>query len=269
MTANLHEALRAACADVGIVYKDVPADGRFHETDVEDDPRGRGDGRIKVFADGAGGIVCNWKGETRPFFSDDGRKLSEAERRERDRKRQDAIRLAAEEEARRHAESATKAAAIWQAATPAPDDHAYLLKKGIKAHGARMHGGSLVIPMRSGAEVHSLQFVGADGDKRFLAGGRVAGCYYSIGTTRGAAALCITEGFATGATIHEATGYPVAVAFNAGNLEPVAKALRAKLPDLRLILCADDDAATSGNPGLTKATVAAFQHSGIRSLEFT
>ena len=75
-----------------IVYRDVPADGRIHETDVEDDSRGRGDGRIKLFADGAGGIVCNWKGETRPFFADDGRKLSEAERRERARKRQSSVR---------------------------------------------------------------------------------------------------------------------------------------------------------------------------------
>ncbi|MBL0168493.1 MAG: toprim domain-containing protein, partial [Propionivibrio sp.] len=63
--------------------------------------------------------------------------------------------------------------------------------------------------------------------------------------------------FATGASIHEATGYPVAVAFNAGNLEPVAKALRAKFPDLRLIVCADDDVGTAGNPGMTKATAAA------------
>ena len=44
---------------------------------------------------------------------------------------------------------------------------------------------------------------------------------------------------------------------NAGNLEPVARALRAKLPDLRLILCADDDAATDGNPGLNRAREAA------------
>ncbi len=79
---NLHDALRSACADVGILCRDVPADGRWYETDVEGDRRGRGDGRIKLFPDGEGGIVCNWKGETRPFFADDGRKPSDAERRE-------------------------------------------------------------------------------------------------------------------------------------------------------------------------------------------
>jgi putative DNA primase/helicase len=69
--------------------------------------------------------------------------------------------------------------------------------------------------------------------------------------------LCIAEGFATAATIHEVTGYPVAVAFTAGNLELVAQGLHRKFPDLQLIICADDDTATAGNPGLTKAKSAA------------
>ena len=120
-----------------------------------------------------------------------------------------------------------------------------------------------MVPMRTNRELHSLQYIGADGDKRFLTGGRVTGCYFSIGSMKDAAALCIAEGFATGASIHEATGRPVAVAFNAGNLLPVAKALRAKHPDLSLIICADDDAGTGGNPGLTKATEAAQEVSGL------
>lgn len=70
--------------------------------------------------------------------------------------------------------------------------------------------------------------------------------------------MCIVEGFATGATIHQATGYPVAVAFNAGNLELVAQAIRHKLPALPLIICADDDAGTEGNPGIAKANLAAL-----------
>lgn len=66
MNVSLHDALRAACAEVGIVYRDVPADGRWYETDVDGDRRGLGNARIKLFPDGAGGIVCNWKGESRP-----------------------------------------------------------------------------------------------------------------------------------------------------------------------------------------------------------
>jgi AAA domain/Toprim domain len=111
--------------------------------------------------------------------------------------------------------------------------------------------------MLDGGELHCLQFIGPDGEKRFLAGGRVTGCYFSIGAVKGSHTLCIAEGYATAATIYEATGYPVAVAFNAGNLEPVARSLRAKFPDTTLIICSDDDVATDGNPGLTKATAAA------------
>jgi putative DNA primase/helicase len=69
--------------------------------------------------------------------------------------------------------------------------------------------------------------------------------------------LYIAEGYATGASIHEATGYAVAVAFNAGNMVAVARTMRSKFPNLRLILCADDDTGTPGNPGLVKAREAA------------
>ncbi|MGL6080639.1 toprim domain-containing protein [Methyloversatilis discipulorum] len=71
------------------------------------------------------------------------------------------------------------------------------------------------------------------------------------------APLCVAEGLATAATIHEATGWPVAVAFDAGNLETVARELRALHADAMLIVCADDDHATKGNPGRTKAEAAA------------
>jgi phage/plasmid primase-like uncharacterized protein len=51
----------------------------------------------------------------------------------------------------------------------------------------------------------------------------------------------IVEGYATGASIHEATGLPVAVAFHAGNLEPAATALRDAHPDARIIIAGDND----------------------------
>ncbi len=67
----------------------------------------------------------------------------------------------------------------------------------------------------------SMQTIAPDGAKRFTPGGRVRGCYYSIGKPAGV--LVVAEGFATGASIHEATGCAVAVAFNAGNLKAVAE----------------------------------------------
>lgn len=261
VSGTLESALMAACADVGIVYKSVPADGQFHQTDIEGDRHGKGDGRIKIFPDGEGGIVCNWKGESKPFFADDGRSLTDAERRERDRRRQEAIRKAREDDARRQAKAAMNAVEISKASEPATDQHPYLVRKGVKAHGARLYKGALAIPMRDGGAIQSLQFIGEDGVKRFLTDGRTKGCYFSIGKPD--AVLCIAEGFATAASIHEATGYAVAVAFNAGNLEPVAWAMHKRFPALKLIICADDDSGTAGNPGITKATEAARAVGGL------
>ena len=118
-----------------------------------------------------------------------------------------------------------------------------------------------MVPLRdtSGA-LQNLQFINEDGAKRFLKGGRVRGCCFGMGVPAGA--LFIVEGYATGATVHEATGHAVAVAFDAGNLPYVAIGLRAKYPDLRIVLCADNDTHSPGNPGLTKAIEAARRVNG-------
>lgn len=254
-TSQFSEAIRAA----GLTPPEtIEADGklrRFASNGKRGDDAGwyllHGDGiPAGSFGDWRSGLAENWR-------ADIGRTLTPAEEAAH-RARVDTMRREREaEQAKRKVEAQARAEAIWQAASLDPDDHAYLSRKGIKAHGAKLHDGALVIPLRADGVLHSLQFIGADGGKRFLSGGRVAGCYFSIGTTQGAAKLCIAEGFATGATIHEAMGYPVVVAFNAGNLLLVAKAMRAKFPHLSMIVCADDDSATPGNPGLSKATEAA------------
>ena len=73
----------------------------------------------------------------------------------------------------------------------------------------------------------------------------------------------VCEGYATGVSIHEATGHAVAVAFTSGNLEAVALALRAKYPDLKIIVAADDDHLTDRNPGMAKAKAAALAVGGL------
>lgn len=150
---------------------------------------------------------------------------------------------------------ARKAMAIWRSTEEAPADHPYLVKRQIQPSGARLHKGMLAIPMRIGKKLWSIQFIGVDGKKVFMKDGKMSGCYCSIGTTVGAEMICVVEGFATGATIHAATGHPVAVAFNAGNLLAVAKSMRAC--GLPIVICADDDHMTHGNPGVTSAVAAA------------
>jgi putative DNA primase/helicase len=149
-----------------------------------------------------------------------------------------------------------RAGALWAKARPATSEHPYLQAKRVPAYGIRRLGPHLVVPLRDVCGVlHSLQFIAPDGTKRFLTGGRIRGCYFSIGKPNGE--LLLGEGLATCSTLRQATGSAVAVCFNCGNLEPVARALREKFPQLRIIICADNDLATPGNPGLTAGSQAA------------
>lgn len=195
--------------------------------------------------------------------------LSEAERAEREQRRQQEQ----EAEARRRQDAQREASEIWSSSKPAPEDHAYLVRKAVKAHGVRIYSGNraignmscdgaLLVPVRDAVgEVCTLEFISAQGEKRFLPGGRKSGGYFSIG--RHAGAIVIAEGFATGASVHEATGHATAVAFDKGNLRPVALALRGKFPDVRIIIVADDDYETTGNPGMTAAREAAAAVGGL------
>ena len=81
-----------------------------------------------------------------------------------------------------------------------------------------MQGDRLLIPLGDKQDkLWSLQKILPDGEKKFLPGGKVDGCFHLFGKEP-EKNLCVAEGYATAATIHEATGYAVAVAFNAGNL---------------------------------------------------
>ena len=256
---NSHSQFSDAIRATGLEPPDVIEPGKLHRFPGVGKRNGNTAGWCKLFDDGLGGCFGDWSsGFTENWQAKRDKPFSQSERAAFMRRVEEARKHAEAERQQQYADAAAKAESIWNTANTANDDHPYLVRKGIKANGARLHQGALVIPVRSGGELHSLQFIAEDGGKRFLSGGQVTGGYFSIGTIKGAGALCIAEGFATGSTIHQATGYPVAVAFNAGNLEPVAKAMRRKLSGLPIILCADDDADTRGNPGLTKANHAAL-----------
>ena len=203
------------------------------------------------------GAFGSWKtGEQHTWRATTNETATPAERAELQRKLQAAQQARAAEEARVRAEAAARALKLWNGAKPATDDHPYLRAKGVHAYGLRALRDQLMVPARDAdGRLHTLQFIGPDGSKRFLTGGRIAGCYYAIG--RPDDALLLAEGYATAATLHQATGRAVAVCFNCGNLVAVARALRSKFPRLRFVICADNDTGTPGNPGLTAAHQAA------------
>jgi putative DNA primase/helicase len=284
MMHSIRDATEQFSAEIrraGLVSPEtIEADGKLHRF-ASNGKHGDEAGWYVLHGDGiAAGAFGDWRsGISKTWHAERAQPLTEAERETLHEQIEQAKRKAEAERAQAAANAAKRARQIWNSAKPADDSHAYLMRKVIKAHGSRIYrgplalchmplNGCLIVPARgTDGQIYTLEFIhpdSRDGDnKRFQFGGDYTGRYFAIGTTKGAAALCIAEGFATGATIHEATGYPVAVAFNAGNLEPVARALRAKLPALRLILCADDDAATEGNTGLTKATAAAQSVGGL------
>jgi len=259
-TAQFRDAITAA----GLTPPDViEADGKLHRF-ASNGKRGDDAGWYVLHGDGIpAGAFGDWRTSlSQTWRADVGWALTPAEEAAHKEKLEATRREREVEEAQRRTEAAIKAATIWKAAQPACEDHPYLTRKAIKAHGVRIHDDALVIPVRDGKNLHSLQFIDGNGEKRFLTDGRVAGYYFGIGNPKGAGVLCIAEGYATGATIFEATDYPVAVAFNAGNLEPVARTLRTQFPDVTIIVCADDDVSTEGNPGLTKAKAAALAVGG-------
>jgi putative DNA primase/helicase len=254
------DAMRAA----GIVT-DAPivADGRLHRVRVEGDRRGKRSGwYVLHLSPVAAGAFGHWRtGACGTWRGGRGDCLSPAEQAQIDA----AIAMAREqrqaETQRRQDEAKARAARYWAEATPADAAHPYLAAKRVKPHGTRCRGDLLLVPMRDAdGALWSVQTIAPDGNKRFLAGSRKRGLYHSVGGPV-FETLLVAEGFATGASLHEATALPVAVAFDAGNLEPVALALRGKFPNVRLIVCADDDAATAErigtNPGLEAAERAA------------
>lgn len=198
---------------------------------------------------------------------------AELARRQHERDHQRQAEQAANAEA--HERAADEAAELWHLASERGAS-AYLTRKGVEGHGVRYSAdGWLLVPLRDAQgklwNVQRIAPVKPDNggpDKLFLKGGRKSGLWHQMGPLSHADVVLLAEGYATGASLLEATGRPVAVAFDAGNLLHVANALRQQWPGVGVVVCGDDDAATGQrtgrNPGREKAQAAARAvHGGI------
>ena len=197
-----------------------------------------------------------------------GRKLSD-EQQAALKKRWAEDKKKAEAARQREAEkAAARATIVWKKCAAAGDSE-YLKRKGVQGHGVRFSdSGAICIPMQDNqGRVHGLQFILPPGhprreknhgrDKEFWPAGLAKkGHYFLIGMVRDV--VLVAEGYATAATIHEATGLPVAVAFDAGNLAPVCDNLRKRFKRAPIYICADDDFKSEGNPGVSAAGAAAL-----------
>lgn len=182
----------------------------------------------------------------------------------------------AEAERLQRGNQAAALASTWWGKLADAGDCDYLVRKGLppgNLYGARVSpSGNLVVPMQDGdGKVWGLQVIYADPavkakkgrDKDFTPPGLIKkGRWFQIGSPVAGGILLLCEGFATGATLHEATGLPVVIAFDAGSLQPVALALRKRYRGARILVCADDDYLTQPNTGVQAAQSAALAIDG-------
>lgn len=120
--------------------------------------------------------------------------------------------------------------------------------------------GTLIIPMyKFGYQyARGVQLINNSGSKSFLKYAEKSECYAVLGQINNETEIaCAAEGYATAASIHMATGLPCLVTFDAGNLVKVVKEFHKNMPHLSIAVCADNDAKTKDNPGVTCATDAA------------
>lgn len=262
------------------------ADGTLVRFHVEGDRRGTRNGWAVLFGDHVpAGEFGSWRtGSRHAWCAKPETTLSAAEQRAI-RQRQEVARTERERQQREREEAAAKAAnVLWNRALPADVHHPYLMRKGIHAHALRVAAwpvrnsdglvfryidNALLVPvMNATGRIVSLQAIfprtdpALGRDKDFLSGGRKQGCFHVIGKPLPGQPIAIAEGYATAASIHQATGGCVVVAWDAGNLAAVARAWRSAVPDADFVICADNDRWTRqplDNPGVTHATRAAAE----------
>lgn len=222
-------------------------DGAIHRVPLIDGKRGELDGAYSGFLDERpAGWMQNFSTGEKVKWLATGHSLSkeqlEAQKVEIAQKQL--------ERAEQRKQAQEKAAAMskeaWNAGIKASDDHPYLKAKGVPSIGLHENrAGVLHVPVHSvHGELRGLQTIDGEGRKRFVPGMEKSGnfCFLTEpGKDLSQGEILLAEGYATGASLHMATGNNVAVAFDAGNLEPVARALRDKYPNAAIVICADND----------------------------
>jgi putative DNA primase/helicase len=274
--------------DIRVNPGDIIADGKLHRIHADGDGKNVKDAWYVLHADDkpAGKFGHNgkygydvsfpWsmKVERAPMSADE--KRAYREKIEADRARREAEDIAQREAAARLANR------MWEAATPITgDDHPYLKRKNIQSYGLRVgtwekvdqatgevsliSKQALLVPIWGlGKNITALQAILPDSkklgrDKDYLSGADKRGRFFSIGKPLehdGKIVILLCEGYATGASLHAATGHAVIVAFDAPNLLPVAEIMRERFPAAIIIVCADNDQWTLKpvkNPGVTRA----------------
>ncbi len=234
-----------ALAEAGLRLDSAPLmDGKLHRVPVEGDRAAARSGAYRAFLDGhPAGMIQNWKTGLKTTWKSQGTVLSAEERAnllaEAAQKRIDRQ----NELERLHEQKATECEARLSKMDEASAEHPYLVRKGVEAYGLYLNGhGDLIVPLKDAqGKLWSLQRIQESGEKPFEKDARKQGCFHTIGELRETDEILIAEGYATAASVHQATGRAVVVALDSGNLLPVAKALHETYPGKHITILGDDD----------------------------
>ena len=246
----------------------IIADGEFHRFGVKGDKHGQMSGWyiLNDHGDLLVGACGNWRtGLSEVWCSKSVQTLSGVERKAYAESIAKAKQQYAEAKAKMHQEVKIRAQKLILSTRDATTDNAYAKRKCIRTYGCKVLGytDTLVVPICDGDDeqgqpyIVNIQFISPDGSKKYMTGGKKKGCYLQI-SKNDSNIYVICEGFATGASIAQATNYQVIVAFDAGNLLPVAQHIaKSKKPDQTIIIAADNDTWGEVNIGVQKASEAA------------
>jgi phage/plasmid primase-like uncharacterized protein/KaiC/GvpD/RAD55 family RecA-like ATPase len=240
------QQLRQAMEIAGMLAPEqIHMDGKIHRFSVTGKKKDDS-GWYVIYPDKVpAGAFGNWKdGTNQTWRADIGRDLTIQEEMAHKRRITEARKQQQEEQAKRREVAADTSETIWNGATEASNDHPYLKRKSIEAHGIRVTGdGRLIVPMYVDGELSSLQYIDGDGGKKFQGGGATSGACFIVGDPS-EKTLVICEGFADAAIIHQVTGLPALCAFSAHNMPAAAKYAKTLNPSL--VIVADNDESGTG-----------------------
>lgn len=253
--SDIQSQFADALRDAGLVLDGPPImDGAWHRTPVDSskNPKAKQGAYIGNIGDRQtekpNGFIQNKLTGFERSWSAKGIFLTPEQREEFDRAAREGAAKRAEEVAASQEKAAKGALKRWEALKPAMR-HAYLDRKQVGAFGVRVDRDSLVIPIQDAdGKLWSLQDIpaGSNKGKLYVKNGRKTGCFHVIGDLASASAVCFAEGYATAASVHMATGLPVVVVFDSGNISPAMGALAPALVGKEKIICGDDDVLPPG-----------------------
>lgn len=261
--------------DAGLVIEGDPIlDGKIHRVPVVGGRRGAKDGAYSGHGDGRpNGWYQNHRTGVQGKWVSTGHVLTTEARNELRKEASENLVAAATDRQATQEKAQHRAYAKWMNAAPAQSqDHPYLTRKGIDAYSLRQDKhGNLVVPgydLETG-RLQTLEYINKEGGKWYEKGCPKKGAVCVLpdkDALKEADVVLMVEGYATGVSVHQATGLPVAVAFDAGNIKDAAMAIKRKMPNARITICADNDPPRPDgtNIGVMKAKEAAASIPGTK-----